>query len=643
MNIILTNFTLGWLRPIAAAAFVGLLSGAAAIATMSPAAGADASANRIALLRSKIKFVFVLYQENRSFDSYFGTFPGADGLYSDVPVRILGFSQPILDVDGSTSTIQPFRIGPTEFAADTDDVDHSHDATVAKMDIVDGVPQMDRFAVTEEHRHSPSGNPSLAAKQFGELAMAHEDCDTVPFLWRYAARFALYDHVFESMAGPSTPGNLSIIAAQTGITQLLLHPEQSVDGTGNRGPGVPVLDDADPFWGSPSDRGAIPMPVNPRDFPSYDIQRNLTFASLPLTLQGRSIASVSKEDQNPTVDLQDVRADLAFLGRRGLASSVPWGWYEEGYDVEPAPGSFDPTVANGLHASYITHHNGPQYFGYVANNGQMRAHLHGLGDFFQVLRDRALPASGGVYYVKGGYRNVLGLRPADPDAAVQSAFIGDDDHPGYSDAQISEASLAHIVNLIARSPYWSSSAIIITWDDAEGDYDHVRPPMRYALPGIGWMSDGPRVPLILISPFARSGAVVHDFGDQASVVKLVNDVFGLTPLSELPDEVRASGIGLDLFGSNSLGPRDGADNGVSDLLSGFDDDRLSGNAQPISASTAEIPDQLVTQLPQVSGYGCKALGIVPTDVKLGIVNQIPADFDPRPKTDPTKSGAKTPR
>lgn len=629
-------------RPIAVIFFAGLLSGATAFATAPGAAAASLSPNRLALLRSRIKFVFVLYQENRSFESYFGTFPGADGLYSDVPARIPGFSQPILDVDGSTSTIHPFRIGPAEFAADTDDVDHSHDATIAKMDIVAGVPQMDRFALTEERRHSASGNPSLAAKQFGELAMAHEDCDTVPFLWRYAARFALFDHVFESMAGPSTPGNLSIIAAQTGITQRLLHPEQSVEGSGNRGPGVPVLDDADPLWGSPSDRGASPMPVNPHDFPGYAIQRNLTFASLPLTLQGRSIVSVSKGDQNSTVDLEDVRDDLAFLGRQGAAGSIPWGWYQEGYDAEPSPAIPDPAVADGLHASYITHHNGPQYFGYLANNGQMRAHLHGLGDFFDALRNRTLPVDGGVYYVKGGYRNVLGLRPADPDAAAQRAFRGDDDHPGYSDAQISEAMLATTVNLISRSPYWKSSAIIITWDDAEGDYDHVRPPMRYALPGIGWMSDGPRVPLILISPFARSGAVVHDFGDQASVVKLVDDVFGLTPLSALPDETRARDIGHDLFGIDSLGPEDKADNGVGDLLSGFDENRLTGKTPPIPSSTAEIPDQLLTQLPQVSGYGCNTLGIVPTDVRLGIVNRIPADFNPRPKTDPAQSEAKKP-
>ena len=180
---------------------------------------------QIALLRSKVKYVFVLYQENRSFDSYFGTFPGADGLFSQPASRTPGFVQPLINTDGTITTIHPFRIGPAQYASDTDDIDHSHPRIVAKMDLVGGTPQMDQFAVTEEKKYSPTGNPSLKAKQFGELAMAYEDGDTVPFLWRYANRFVLFDHIFQEMTGPSTPGNLAIIGAQSGATQWMLHPE----------------------------------------------------------------------------------------------------------------------------------------------------------------------------------------------------------------------------------------------------------------------------------------------------------------------------------------------------------------------------------------------------------------------------------
>ncbi len=63
-------------------------------------------------LRKKVKYVFVIYQENRSFDSYFGTFPGAEGLYSHPAADTPGFTQYLTDTTGATVPISPFRIGP---------------------------------------------------------------------------------------------------------------------------------------------------------------------------------------------------------------------------------------------------------------------------------------------------------------------------------------------------------------------------------------------------------------------------------------------------------------------------------------------------------------------------------------------------
>ena len=59
---------------------------------------------------------------------------------------------------------------------------------------------------------------------------------------------------------------------------------------------------------------------------------------------------------------------------------------------------------------------------------------------------------------------------------MQALFPGSDDHPGYSDAQISEALLADEINAIANSPYWPNSAIIITYDETDGLYDHTQFP-----------------------------------------------------------------------------------------------------------------------------------------------------------------------
>jgi phospholipase C len=582
------------------------------------------------LFRGNIKYVFILYQENRSFDSYFGTFPGADGLYSQPPEKTPGFEQPIVDLDGSIQIVQPFRIGPVEFAADTADVDHAHSRILAKMDTIDGRARMDRFAIAEERKRSPIGAPTLEEKRYGELTMAHEDCDTVPFLWRWASRFVLYDHVFQEMAGPSTTGNLSIIAAQTGATQAVLHPEEIDGGNGDSGAGVPVLNDADPFWGSPSDPTSadLRLPANADDFPKYEIQRNLTFASLPLTFEGQALPATVQGDRLPQTDLRDLTADVAHLGTLGLARPQPWGWYEEGYDVADGDTS-GPLDAAGRHASYVTHHNGPQYFGYVANNPKMTAHLFGLRAFFNALQSHSFASGGYVAYVKGGYRNVMGLTPADPDVKVQASFRGDDDHPAYSDAQMSEALLAKEVDAIVRSQYWAHGAIIITWDDSEGDYDHVPPPSRAAFPGLGQISDGPRIPLIIISPYARSDAIVHTSGDTASVVKFVELITGVQSLASLPDEARARALGFARDGDPDLGPLD-ADPGIGNLMDGFDLARLAGRKAPISGDDAFIPESWWSPSVQNNGQGCSLAGVTPVDRARNLPNPVPADFDPRP-------------
>ena len=581
------------------------------------------------LLRGKVKHIFVLYQENRSFDHYFGTFPGAEGIFSHPTDQTPGFSQTLVGADGKPLTVHPFRIGPAEFAADTADVDHSREGLLAKMDVKKGVPLMDQFALAEERKHFTGDVPSPAAVQYGELTMAYVNGDTIPFLWRWADRFVLCDHMFQTIDGPSTPGNLTIIAAQTGISQWIQHPEEA-SGKGPYAPGVPVVNDANPFWGSAQDPNKSGlMPYNPRVNKKYAPQLNLTYPTLPLTLAGGTMGDKAKSDRDSEGDLDDIKEDVGFLSNQGK-KEVPWGWFQEGFDHEPTDvHSDDPLDAAGRHASYVTHHNGPQYFGYVANNPKMSSRLHGLGDLFEAINNRTLPDEG-LFYVKGGYQNIFGMHPVCPDPDVQKNFLGDDDHPGYSDAQISEAMLARIVNAIAASPYWKDSAIIITWDDSEGDYDHVPPPVRSFGPDSKQVSDGPRVPFIVLSPYARKHAIFHEIGDQSSVVKFADRLFGLTPLADLPVELRLRKIG-EGRGIVDAGPRDDLTPFVTDLLRVFDPARLSGQVPPISAPYVEIPEAWIDVLPQNSGIGLKDIGIVPTDIAKGIKNVVPDGFSPRPR------------
>jgi len=590
----------------------------------------------LAQLQQKVKYVFVFYQENRSFDSMFGTFPGANGIYSQPAAQTPGFVQTIYNTDGSTSTISPFRIDASPwYGADLDDGDHSHEGLLSAEDIQGGTPLMDGYALDEENKYTsggvgPSNPPSEQAKQYGELVLGHIDCDTTPLMWNYANKFTLFDNVFQTVTGPSTPGNISIFTGQSGLTQLEEHPSEAYTTNGNSGVGVPDLNDANPFWGSLHDPNLPPnkMPYNPGDS-GANPELNLTFASLPLTLAGRSIAGIVSNDRNGPSDLADVQQDVSTIAEGGRTKAADWGWWQEGFDQEPTD---DGNPAS--HLSYVTHHNGPQYFGYLSDNPVEQTHFHGIGDFFNAISSQSLPKGGGAYWIKGGYTNIFSLKPTDPDPAVQANFLGDDDHPAYSDSQISDALVAEAINRIAKSPYWAHSAIVIAWDDSEGYYDHVPPPTRAALPGVGVVSEGPRVPMIVISPYAKTSYISHASGDQASVVKLVDTVFGLQSLASLPDEYAAAAAGQQAYGQPYLGPLDDFAPGIDNLLDAFDEGRLGGISKPLSPGYALVPEKYIQQLPAQTGLGCTALGITPTDVALGVGLTPPSDFNPRPGTDP---------
>ena len=129
-------------------------------------------------------------------------------------------------------------------------------------------------------------------------------------------------------------------------------------------------------------------------------------------------------------------------------------------------------------------------------------------------------------------------------------FIGNDDHPAYSDQQISEAFAARAINDIANSPYWPESAIIITYDETDGFYDHVSPERRSTFADGSPLAAGPRIPTILISPYAASGEISHRYSEHGSVIKFINELFGLVPLASLPDEVKGRELGATDTGTD---------------------------------------------------------------------------------------------
>ncbi len=607
---------------------------------------------KLELLRKKVKYVFVLFQENRSFDFYFGTYPGARGLFSQPPGSTPGFTQPIVNIDGTVSTISPFLIPQAVtnssgasvllYPEDIDSVNHGHIAIDGKLDLDSShVARNDRYAFVEEGLKgalSADGTtytgplPTLAAKQKGELVVAHVDCDTAPFMWNYADRFVLFDNFFDTVIGPSTPNAIAMIAGQSGETQWVKHPDLA-SNVNSTGAALPMTSDPQPYWGSALDvltPAGTKQPTEGGAPPSNGPASNLTFASLPLSFMGEKIESITAQDLNPAFDLQDVQADIhKIAGDRN--KPVNWAWYEQGYDQEPN----DPSTG-ATHAGYVAHHDAPQYFGYEANNPyETKKHLKGLGDFYAAIKAGQLPEEGGVFYVRGGYGNIQGLKPRSSSPSVQSNFPGNDDHPGYSDTQISEALLANSINAIAASKYWPQCAIIITYDETDGLYDHAQPRIRSFDPSGNALDQGPRIPAIVISPFARAHAVSHEPSEHGSIIKFIDRLFNLTPLAELPDEKDALKQGAAKYGQNFLGPSDNPDIPVGSLFSAFHNGRLLGTVRPLPAQYAIIPAPKVATLPHLGGQGCHALGITPTDMVKGkLLDPAPPDFNPRPNSNP---------
>jgi phospholipase C len=660
---------------------------------------------KIELLRHKVKYVFVIFHENESFDHYFGTYPGANGLFSAphdaTPAKETpSFVQKYLDTSLNTVTISPFLMPQAVqtstgtivpiYPADLISVDHSHQGMSNSLDVdqTTGAAANDRYAMDQESLTTDASGDivtskgvaptaiSLAQKQKAETDVSHIDCDTIPFMWRWAKNFVLFDNFHQTIVGPSTPNAIALIAGQSGQTQWALHNNEGPTVTyanpsfpnplgasfgSNVMPTtsnafVPVVADPGPFPGSNLDTNAVKPPFNFDENPANPTL-NLTFATQPLSFMGHNIEKIIANDPNPIADLLDVQDDIKTIASENPA--VNWGWYQQGFNANDAldpyepPGSATaPTSTPSANSGYVLHHNGPQYFGYLADNPEvLNNNLHGAKDFFDAIENRTLPRDGGVFYLRGGYDNNDGLVPVDPTPAIQHAFIGNDDHPAYSDQQISEALAAKAINDITNSPYWPESVIIITYDETDGFYDHVSPELRNKFADGSPLAAGPRIPTLLISPYAKSGKISHRYSEHGSVIKFINELYGLVPLASLPDEKRGRELGLATLGQKDLGPSDDPDNNVGDLTEAFDYDILRGFERPLSASLASIAAKVVQTLPHFAtanyspnGYtngACAAVGILPTDFpswnsyQAGQpIDPYPVDVNPRPTQSP---------
>jgi phospholipase C len=462
-----------------------------------------------------IKHVVVIFGENVSFDHYFGTYPTAKNpagqtqftaaTGTPVPANLTGS---LLTANpNSTNTANgagatnPYRLDPS--AAATNDQDHNYGPEQTafdngKMDLFPlsvGVPDSAALA-------QATGTASITTTN--GLTMGYYDGNTVTGLWNYAQHYALNDHAFGSTFGPSTPGAINLVSGQT---------NGAVSGTGTNS--ALTADGSGGF----SDTGDSD--------PTGDI---CSSTSSNFSMTGNNIGAMLTK------------------------ANISWGFFEGGFDLTKtnANGSTacgrntTSQITGVLKADYIPHHQPFQYYASTANPNHVRPtsisaigttdaanHQYDTHDFNDALAAGNMPA---VSFLKApGFQ---------------------DGHAGYSDPLDEQTFVINEINAIEQSSFWSSTAIIVTYDDSDGWYDHI--PMivngsataadtlagpglcssstasgATALPGVsaatlhaqGRCGYGPRIPLLVISPWARKNALDSTVVDQSSVSKFIEDTF----------------------------------------------------------------------------------------------------------------------
>ena len=480
-------------RSLLAVAAAGGLCLAGGMAAAAPAFGASAAHQSSGSgTATPIQHVVVIFQENVSFDHYFGTYPHAANTDGN-PFRAQPGTPSVNGLTPVLLTHNPNSANPTRLTpaqALTCDQDHGYTAEQKAMD--GGL--MDRFV--EETGVSTCSPPNFGAPG---LVMDYYDGNTVTGLWNYAQRYAMSDNFYDTEFGPSTPGALNLVSGQTGgATPLnaagqVVNPASGVGSQSSSGVGT-VFGDPDPF---------------------YDGCAN---------------------HANPTVSMSGQN-----VGDLLNAKGITWGWFQGGFAPTsttsggtPVCGASHTNIGGGSVADYSPHHNPFEYYKSTANpdhtppagvaevgRGGPANHEYDLSWFFKALSQGNLPA---VSYLKA--------------AEYQ------DGHAGYSDPIDEQHFLVNTINAIQRSKFWHNTAIMVTYDDSDGWYDHVMPPIinssadpaldALTSPGVcghgqpmGGIQDrcgyGQRLPLLVISPYAKTDYVSNTIADQTSVLAFIED------------------------------------------------------------------------------------------------------------------------
>jgi len=461
--------------------------------------------------KTLIRHVVVIFQENQSFDHYFATYPHAENLLGEPPFHAAPNTPAVNGLDDESRTHnpnleQPWRISREQAANLIPFCDNDHGYT-AEQKAYDG-GRGDKFV------ESTGAKGGKCPQNF---VMGYLDGNSVTAVWNYAQRFSMSDNFFNSTYGPSMLGAINLVSGQTGGA----HPENLKSF---RGLGASIV----------LNGTMIGNPAAGFDDCTEETGTGVSFA-------GQNIGDL--------------------LNARGIT----WGWFSAGFtptrfssngkaicgtehvaaNGRKMPVYDDPDPFEYYKSTANPHHKSPTSVDMIGVTDQAN-HQYDLKSFWQAAESGHMPA---VSFIRGPQ--------------------GDDGHPGYSGPLPEQEFLVETINRLQRLADWDSTVIFLTWDDSDGWYDHVTPPnvnhsqlpkfdllfgkdgmcgKGTPLAGIqGRCAYGPRLPLLIISPFARINFVDHDLTDQTSIIRFIEDNWSLG---------RLGGGSLDELAGSFLGSFD---------------------------------------------------------------------------------------
>jgi phospholipase C len=434
----------------------GSMSPAGSDAGTPPATGADSSSSPDApnlptddagAARLPIRHVIFLVKENRTFDNYFGKFPGANG-----------------STTGQLSTGQTITLGPL-IDRSSPDISHAWQAALTAYD--NG--KMDAFDLIK-----PGGE--VLDKGIPHAYQQASESD-IPNYWALARAFGISDNFFSSLRGPSFPNHLYSIAAQSGGV---------VDNPGGAQAGATPAPSVGPCKSltdcpQPGEAGLEPNDIMPLD------QTSGVWGC-----DARPRVKVRVIDQEGDIEEIYPCLDFPTLGDELSAARVSWKMYAPNVGLED--GGFQGS------AGYIwTVYDAIRH---VRDSPAWKQHIVTTDEFVTDAKAGKLPAVSWI---------------STPSKVSE--------HPPAS-VCVGENWTVSLLQALAAGPDWNDSVMFITWDDFGGFYDHVAPKNidRYGL--------GFRVPLIVVSPFAKAGFIDHTQAEFSSVLRFIEEDFGVQSLTD---------------------------------------------------------------------------------------------------------------